>query len=1097
MKPVRNFFVSYVRTLIGMPSAGSLWLATIAVVLVVLVGVLLQRKLLAPPTAPLQMAQLRFLHPGFADQRVDLAAVDGAHVVLTGTPERPVAYLANNLTELGSATVNLCDQRSRQVNRPDALVPVRLLSTAALEKASEPLRQPVIFDELVLPDMPLVRVEGSAGVNSAGAALRWRITTRGSEALLLGGVGVVHDIAAKGEAVVEHTGEQGALWLAWGAASGRPAMALAPVGDRSATAPATTHTFAHILRGRVVADFACAAGKIEFTVYGEEPEVTRASVQAGAGSTDDGKVESVCLAGTLGPEGQPAPVHCSLAARRSLLLTRFSAGEPMVRSMRLLPGRYVVPKTLPPLREDHELFEAAVQHGVIRLSERGLIDVSPADAHTTAELSGARLSSAEIAVLKQVHRWANGERVISAVDQWNAGRRTAAVQVAGSASIVERANNNYAWSVLADAMPLMVTRGLGDDLPRFVESVEPGAGEWLRVIRWPTGVAADTMDAAPVSFALATRPEDAGAMLRVNVIGRVLAVTGAEVIKTDAVCRARACLSPHDITRLTLRVAANAQTHTPAAAIEVQVAPSSSVVPRDGPRAGLPIAVSNGQLVWLDSKAALPGEHDAPARVFLAAADGSELYSEGAPTAAAKALGLAPLVGIAPSHGNSVAGVLARLPQDSVNAILTIEPRLQQAAVRALDCVGHRGGRIQGGECVAAGVAPAERRSAILLMDANSGAVLSAVAAPLLTADGSTRDFLAVDRYHPAASQLRWSPWMHDGGGRFSPGSAFKTVDALAAEGVARNAPTLDRVLAGRPLASAEWAQANGLAFSMAAACYPAPCSGSQAQVTNYQDHNPASYARADGKFGVEEALGYSLNTWFAMLVESTDAAGRRGYADMRPLNGTPLSLRPTIAMAERLGFGHSFRLDGGLLPASMLRPGDLLLASASRIDPLDDQGDIRRLALGLRMQATAMQMAVVAAAIGTGQVVEPTVLRNLDGRVPAVRRTPLGVRTDRVRAGMALAVRAGTARGAFARPELKGVQEYVWGKTGTAPHASDQHNNAWFIGGLEPGAIPGIDRPLAFAVMVSNTPTGGTGGARAATVVAELLAQLRAGPGA
>jgi len=424
---------------------------------------------------------------------------------------------------------------------------------------------------------------------------------------------------------------------------------------------------------------------------------------------------------------------------------------------------------------------------------------------------------------------------------------------------------------------------------------------------------------------------------------------------------------------------------------------------------------------------------------------------------------------------------------------LTIDTALQAASVRVLDCVGHHNGHFERSACVRGQAAPDERRTAIVMLDADTGAIVTAAAAPLVNAGGAPRDWLAVDRYHPGRSLLRWTPWVHDGGGRFTPGSAFKVIDSLAFEALAKSSSGLERVLAGQNGAAADWAYSKGLQFSMESACYPAPCAGSQAQVTNFRDHTPEQYSGGGG-FGLPQALGYSLNTWYSMLVESTDVAAEGGHSDMRGLTPSALTtLRPTLAMAERLGFNRAWRLDGGLLPASMnLRPEDLLLTTPSRVDPIVDLGDVRRLALGLRMQATTLQMAVVAASVATGSVATPTLLASIDGRLAVPHREALGVRTDRIRAGMALAVSSGTARGAFARRELDNVRRLVWGKTGTAPHGDEARNNAWFVGGIEAGGIPGQNRRLVFAVQVSNTGSGETGGTRAATVVAELLSQLQ-----
>jgi len=1089
---------------------------------------LLGRVLLAPPIAPMQAAQLRFLHAGFAGQLVEFAAeTPGLHLAQAARPANtadaaPAAqdtsaaaaaagagavYLLNQAQEVGRTSVDLCMQRSRGARAPDQLLPIRFLSGEKLAQAGAH-RQAVVFDVPTLPQMPAIQVEGSAS-ESGAVALTWRVAAV-EGAQVVGGRAVLPAPAVGGHWRQHYQRGDAPVWVLW--KSGGQSRAVRARAEDARGSATTITAFQMGLRGRWVPDFSCAAGRLELTVFAAAPggsgqgglrsaATERVTNDLAAPTTacagDAAGLEPAAAVGAAEQQGEQSGARC---ARATLVIDKFVPGAGP-QSMRFASGRYRVPLDAPPPREDRELFEAAVARGMIGLTERGLIDYVPADRLVAAELTGKPLDRGDAAVVKQLHRWASGERVQAAIAQWNAERRTAAVRVAGNTALVARAEERHAWSVLSDGMPLVVERGLSDEQLRFMDRAVAGAGEWLRVSRWPAGVSAEAMDRGEVVFSLATRPEDAGQMVQVSVIGRTQRVVGAEIVRNEGICTARACRGGDDIQLLTLRVGRDAQSGLPPTALELVVVPSSTVVASARARSDQPIGVvpepglasAPRRLEWHEGNIRLPGDREVPAQVTLTAVDGTELSVNGRPTAAAQQLGLAPLVGVAPAHGNSVAGVLSRLPQEAVTAQLTIDPALQAASLRVLECVGHHNGRFEHGACVRGQAAPVERRTGMVIMDADTGAIVAAAAAPRAEVEGTARDWLAVDRYHPARSLLRWTPWAHDGGGRFSPGSAFKVVDSLALEALAKKSPEIERVLAGQSGAATNWAQHKGLQFSMTSACYPSPCAGSQAQVTNYHDHTPQHYVGAGG-FGLPEALGYSLNTWYSMLVESVDNAALSGHSEVRALTPGALdSLRPTVAMAERLGFGRAWRLDGGLLPVSMrLRPDDLLLATPSRFDPIDDVGDVRRLALGLRMQATTLQMALVAASVATGAVPTPMLLAGMDGRAAVPQRQALGVRTDRIRAGMALAVSSGTARGAFARRELDGVRRLVWGKTGTAPHGDEARNNAWFVGGLEPGALPGQTRRLVFAVQVSNTGSGETGGARAATVVAELLTQLQ-----
>lgn len=83
-----------------------------------------------------------------------------------------------------------------------------------------------------------------------------------------------------------------------------------------------------------------------------------------------------------------------------------------------------------------------------------------------------------------------------------------------------------------------------------------------------------------------------------------------------------------------------------------------------------------------------------------------------------------------------------------------------------------------------------------------------------------------------------------------------------------------------------------------------------------------------------------SLNTWFAWLMETSDATllddpAAPGLAGVRTL--TPDALRGRAAlldMAAGLGFGADQDLDGGLLPAGMIETGDALRTTAFHAGP-------------------------------------------------------------------------------------------------------------------------------------------------------------------
>ncbi|MFZ1642350.1 MAG: penicillin-binding transpeptidase domain-containing protein, partial [Candidatus Contendobacter sp.] len=139
----------------------------------------------------------------------------------------------------------------------------------------------------------------------------------------------------------------------------------------------------------------------------------------------------------------------------------------------------------------------------------------------------------------------------------------------------------------------------------------------------------------------------------------------------------------------------------------------------------------------------------------------------------------------------------------------------------------------------------------------------------------------------------------------------------------------------------------------------------------------------------------------------------------------------------------------------------------------------------------TPLQLAEVAAAIATGRRVTPRLLAELNGR-PAgePEGAALGIVTDRIRQGMQLVVSDGTARAAFADSRFDVLRPYLRVKTGTADlDETGAVQNAWLVGWLEPGALPGESRRLAFACLISHA--AGTGGEECGPVVAEWLAAL------
>jgi cell division protein FtsI/penicillin-binding protein 2 len=508
------------------------------------------------------------------------------------------------------------------------------------------------------------------------------------------------------------------------------------------------------------------------------------------------------------------------------------------------------------------------------------------------------------------------------------------------------------------------------------------------------------------------------------------------------------------------------------------------------------LQVKAGRLAWQ----ALP--HNGPAAgtvsvpVTLADRHGAPLWEAGGATPGARDAGLATLLGLNPQHGSSVAGMLARLPSPAGRAHtaeLTLDLDLQRLAAAVLDCVGMRRGAWDGKRCQGDSAAPEGRQAGLVLLDTGSGDILAAASGGTAAQHewSELRDF---DRVDPARSPLRQAALQHDGGAERSPGSTFKIVSALGLELAAQRDPQLDALLGGMPLAQINSMAANrGFAFRTDAASYPN--TGSGARITNFRDGSLDRRA-SEGKLGLAQALTYSLNTWFAWGAELSDASllgkAQGGAPSLHALDDTALAgVRPIADMARRLGFERPLLLDGGLLPLDYdWRGWDALQASVAGFDPIGARHELRQMAIGLRMQATPLHMALAAGAVGEGRAIAPRLLLALDDReARAQPGAPLGVRLDRIRAGLHGVVTQGTAASVFRDPAFERLRAGLYGKTGTAPVGEEGLASVWFTGWLEPGSIPGQTRRLAFAVFVSRS--NATGGEHAAPVVAGLLRTL------
>ncbi|MGI4718954.1 MAG: penicillin-binding transpeptidase domain-containing protein [Janthinobacterium lividum] len=768
------------------------------------------------------------------------------------------------------------------------------------------------------------------------------------------------------------------------------------------------------------------------------------------------------------------------------LVQAFGAGaaSPVLR---LAPGAHGVPAAAPRGLEDALLFEQLQARGLLRLGRGGLVELAPrdlaawqaSDAAQRAPLPGwetVKLDEAGRKLLGRLYYRADGAFVREQVRIHNSERRLLAWRV--------RPGAHGAWQASVGGVPVAQDEGLPVAAMRLFARLPERWEPWRRLAAWDT--AADT-GAADQTARLAI---DADGPVELLLAGRVRRVSGAAIALAGA-CDGRACPDRDAVQRVRLSPEPGARR------IELEVdALDLGRLAGGADAAYRHLRIEGGRLAWQALPAGQSPRPAALAEVRLLDRHGEALLADGGAASTARAAGLAPLLGVHREHASSVAGMLARLPGPLHTARLTLDLRLQAAAQGALDCIGLGGGHWDGASCSGARPAPAGRHAGLVLLDADNGDVLAAAGGGMGTFDAArwpeVRDF---DRADPARSPLRLPAFQHDGGAHRAPGSTFKVVSALGAELAAQGDARLAGLLQGMPLAGIDAvARAGGHDFRIGAPSYPAT---GGARITNFREQLAGSRA-VEGRFGLSEALTHSVNTWFAWTAELGDrslgGAAHGGVPGARALEPGALDgVRPVAGMARRLGFGTPLRLDGGLLPADFpWRPWDALQASAAQIDPIGTRHEVRQMAIGLRMQATPLQMALVAAAVGQGRVVAPRLLLELDGRAAQAPLGPqLGVRLDRIRAGMKGVVDRGTAAGAFRARAFDGLRPGLFGKTGTAPSGGADEGTVWFMGWLEPGSLPGQTRRLAFAAFVSHSEL--TGGAHAAPVVAALLRELAA----
>lgn len=334
------------------------------------------------------------------------------------------------------------------------------------------------------------------------------------------------------------------------------------------------------------------------------------------------------------------------------------------------------------------------------------------------------------------------------------------------------------------------------------------------------------------------------------------------------------------------------------------------------------------------------------------------------------------------------------------------------------------------------------RTGAVIALDPKSGAVVAHVSNPAY-------DPNRLSSHQPKQIRAYWDALKADPREpladraierRFQPGSTMKLIVAAAAleRGLTPDTAFPDTTSYTPPLTSAPIRNYGG-----------GSCAGG-------------------GSITLAQALVTSCNAVFARL-------------------GVQLGANALVAQAERFGFNR--------------RPPYTLPTTASVIPKELDPPSTAQSAIGARdVQATAMQMAMVAAAIwNEGVLMRPYVVAEvLDASGRRVRGPDSGPWVDRP--FTAQAVSEGTAAtladlmvkvvqdGTGTRAQIPGV--VVGGKTGTADPGEEYSPHVWFIGFAatpDPRGGPPVPR-VAVAVVLPSAGQGLTGGRHAAPIAQAVM---------
>jgi penicillin-binding protein A len=366
-----------------------------------------------------------------------------------------------------------------------------------------------------------------------------------------------------------------------------------------------------------------------------------------------------------------------------------------------------------------------------------------------------------------------------------------------------------------------------------------------------------------------------------------------------------------------------------------------------------------------------------------------------------------------PSLLDRLTTLLVHRPPESSDLVLTVDARVHDAAVAALG----------------------DATGAIVALDPRSGAVLALVSTPYFDPNASD-DLLATIQNDPGQPLFNRALQA-----TYVPGSTFKAVTASAA---------VDQ-------GDVDLEQPFVCTTAVMVGTYSVDCKNSQ--------HVP--------RLTYQQAFAWSSNRVFGLtglLLGFPQTRPMNPWLDDKPPDAYPwtrpgASIRPSADMlvdyAGRFGFERSLPFDLPVEPSQVKRPAtewtpELLVQTAF------GQGEL---------QATPMQMALVAAAIANGgRVPTPYLADELRGGGATRQLHQPGAffsvaMSDATARTMVDFMVEGVDNGYAAKAALPGVK--VGGKTGTA-EIGDGTSHSWFIG-FAPANAPRV----AVAVIMEHQGSG------------------------